>query len=365
VPVPLDEFPVHQLPLSMEYVGSGDRHFYDRYYFNGHDRTGEIFFLSGLGIYPNLGTTDAYFTVRRGDHQWSARFSDALADDRLHPSVGDYRIEVIEPLHKLRIVCDGSGGDLAVDLTWTGTFPALNEHPHIARNGRRTTIESSRFNQVGTWEGTLRVAGDEITVRPEDWGGTRDRSWGIRPVGAPEPPGRPAHFEGFWWVLSPLAFEEFSIVVAAQELPDGTRTHNDALRIWSDGRVEQLGWPEITIEYQAGTRQPRRATIDMRTRAGEPVRVQVETLTSIALHLGAGYGTDAEWHHGVWKGEGWASERQYDLTDPEIAARFYIGVVDHACLARCGDAKGWGLFEHGSVGRHDPSGFADFSSVAL
>jgi hypothetical protein len=32
--------------------------------------------------------------------------------------------------------------------------------------------------------------------------------------------------------------------------------------------------------------------------------------------------------------------------------------------ATCDGATGWGLFEHASLGRHDPSGFADWSSVA-
>ena len=31
---------------------------------------------------------------------------------------------------------------------------------------------------------------------------------------------------------------------------------------------------------------------------------------------------------------------------------------------RLGDEEGWGLFEHASMGRHDPTGFADWSSVA-
>ena len=27
-------------------------------------------------------------------------------------------------------------------------------------------------------------------------------------------------------------------------------------------------------------------------------------------------------------------------------------------------SEGWGLFEHASLGRHDPTGFADWNSVA-
>jgi hypothetical protein len=37
---------------------------------------------------------------------------------------------------------------------------------------------------------------------------------------------------------------------------------------------------------------------------------------------------------------------------------------DHVARASLDGAEGWGLFEHGSIGRHDPTGFADFTSVA-
>ena len=55
-PVPLDEYPIHQAPLSLRYVGTSDRNFYDRSYFNAHDRTGDVFLVTGLGVYPNLGS---------------------------------------------------------------------------------------------------------------------------------------------------------------------------------------------------------------------------------------------------------------------------------------------------------------------
>ena len=56
---------------SVGYVGTSDRNFYDRCYFNAHDRTGNVFLITGLGVYPNLGVTDAYATVRIGDRQWA------------------------------------------------------------------------------------------------------------------------------------------------------------------------------------------------------------------------------------------------------------------------------------------------------
>jgi hypothetical protein len=43
-------------------------------------------------------------------------------------------------------------------------------------------------------------------------------------------------------------------------------------------------------------------------------------------------------------------------------------VIDHVGRAVCHEggtqSEGWGLFEHGALGRHDPSGFADWLSVA-
>src|SRR4051794_22746729 len=97
VPHELDEFPLHQTPLSMSYAGTSDRSFYDRSYFNAHDRTGDTFLITGLGIYPNLGVIDAYALVKRGNKHHCVRMSDAFGDDtdRLNQRVGPYRIEIL------------------------------------------------------------------------------------------------------------------------------------------------------------------------------------------------------------------------------------------------------------------------------
>src|SRR5579884_702144 len=130
VPHPLDEYPIHQAPLSMRYVTSSDRNFYDRCYFNAHDRTGDIFLVTGLGVYPNLGVTAAYVTVKRGGRQWTVRCSDALGD-RLQQRVGPYRIDVLEPLERIRIVCDAAEHGIAMNLEWQGSFPAVDEPRHL------------------------------------------------------------------------------------------------------------------------------------------------------------------------------------------------------------------------------------------
>jgi hypothetical protein len=264
------------------------------------------------------------------------------------------------------VVSDSAEHGLAFDLTWEGSFPAVQEQPHLMRTGSRAILDASRFAQVGTWEGVIEVDGDEIAVGRDDWVGTRDRSWGIRPVGEAEPAGRNADepLEGFWWLYVPLRFDDFAVVIIMQELPDGFRTLNDASRIFADGRVEQLGWPRVDIRYRPGTRHPEHASIHCTTPEGKPLDLEVDALTFVGLNVGAGYGGDPDWGHGQWRGPDFAEGAVYDMTDPEVLGRVPFSVVDHVGRATCDGAEGWGLFEHGTFGRHEPSGFADWGAVA-
>ena len=140
---PLDEYPIHQAPLPITRVASSDRNFYDRCYFNAMDTAddGELMLVTGLGYYPNLGVKDAYAVLRRGDVQTAVHLSDAIDDNRLDQRVGNYRLEVVEPLHKLRLVLEETEG-IAFDLTWDGSFDVVQEHPHLMLNGVRPTLDA-------------------------------------------------------------------------------------------------------------------------------------------------------------------------------------------------------------------------------
>ena len=304
-------------------------------------------------------------------HQQTAvHLSDAIDHNRLHQHVNGYRVEVIDPLQTLRIVMDETEG-IELDLTWQGLFPVVQEQRHVLRAGNRVTLDAQRFAQLGSWSGHLVVDGHEIAVDPATWIGTRDRSWGIRPVGETDPAGRPADppFEGMWWLYVPMAFDDFAVVMIIQEDPSGFRSLNDCTRIWRDGRVEQLGWPRVKIHYRSGTRIPVGATIDATDATGAPVRFEVESKLPVPIHVGGGYGGDSDWIHGVWKGEKFTERLTYEMTDPSVIGRAGFGVIDHVGRAICYDdssalLEGWGLFEHGALGRHDPSGFADWLTVA-
>lgn len=366
---PLDEYPIHQAPLPIAWPASSDRNFYDRCYFNAHDRTGDIFVITGMGYYPNLGTKDAYLLVARGNEHTAVHLSDLCDGDRLHQQVGGYRIHVEEPLQRIRVELDETDG-ISADLTWNGLFPVLQEERHVLRSGARTTLDAQRFAQLGSWSGHVTVDGDRIEVAPDRWIGSRDRSWGIRPVGEAEPAGAPADppFEGMWWLYTPFAFDDFAVIVILQEDPHGYRTLNDVHRVWPDGRVEQLGWPLVKVHYASGGRTPTGATITCTTPEGTRLVMETESLRATPLHVGGGYGGDPDWTHGVWRGEKFTERLTYSLDDDAVKGRFMFGCVDHVGRAELTEDgvthEGWGLFEHFCIGRHDPSGFADFFTVA-
>ncbi|MFD9905701.1 hypothetical protein [Streptomyces sp. NPDC059063] len=382
-PVPLDEYPVHQVALSMKHVATGDRNAYDRCIFHVLDHRGRALLILGLGVYPNTGVMDAYATLRTGDTLHAVRASDALGDDRMNLAVGPLRITVDEPLRRLRLTCAADPDDadsLAYDLIWTADFPALWEPHHVQRRGGRLTLEGRRFVQAGRCEGTIRVGGDTIPVTAGEWTATRDRSWGVRPIPGEEGGRLAEEFatDGFFWIWCPVRFDDRFLMVVMQEDADGYRTLNDATLVRPGHPDRQLGWPQADIAYRSGSRPqalnsvraggypiPESAVIHLTDPVGrKPLELGVEVLTSTPLAIGAGYPPADDWQHGTWQGRAWCDRRTYDLSDPAAHPLAAYGVIDHAARCTLDGRVGHGIFEHGTFGRHDPTGFTGFDSAA-
>ena len=366
---PLDDFPFHQTSESMAHVATSDRNFYDRYYFNVHSRTGDLFMAMGLGQYPNLGVTDAFAAiVYQGVHR-VVRASRELGTDRGDTSVGPFRIEVLEPLNRLRVLLDPGEYELSFDLTWTGSIPATREPRQLVRRNGRVWMDCVRLAQTGFWEGTLRVGEDELAVTPDTWWGSRDRSWGIRPVGEAEPAGIQGNGgvpPTFHWVYAPMQFDGFSILVIAQEDEDGGRVLEEAVKVFGDGRAaEALGRPELELHYTSGTRDVESAAV---TFAGRAERVEVTQLIPLHMAVGSGYGLDADWRHGMYQGPELVVQQVVMPAEEAAAKSGMFGVTER--LSRFeydgpeGRRTGFGLFETLFIGAHKPSGFADWLAMA-
>ena len=342
-----DDYPVHQSADWIAHVATSDRNFYDRYYFNVLDTAGRFMVVMGLGQYPNLGTTDAFATVRIGDEQHVVRASRPLTD-RADISVGPLRIEIIEPLKRLRFVVEPTEHSVALDLTWEGFGPAIPEPNQFIRNGTRVTFDTQRLAQMGSWSGTLSVAGTEFKVEPETTWGSRDRSWGVRPIGEREPEGiyRDTFKPGGMWSYFPMRFEDHCIFYICSEAADGTRSLEQAERVWLDGRIEQLGRTEHSHEFEPGIRLLSGSTISF---PDSDIEIRCTPLLANFLAVGTGYGLEPDWRHGMYQGPDLVVQGiRYDV--PEIRQLGAYAVVDHAARFEYDGHVGYGLYEHAFSG---------------
>jgi len=353
-----DDYPVHQTSQFIRHVATSDRNFYDRYYFNLHGSSDELFAIFGLGQYPNLGVTDAFLCVRRGEDHHVVRMSKPLGD-RMDLSVGPFRVEILEPLQKLRVVLEPTEHSLAMDVTWNGLGPAIPEPGHYIRNKGRIVFDTQRLAQLGSWEGSITVGGDTVAVTPDRWGGSRDRSWGIRPVGEPEGDGirQGTNVMAGMWNYFPMRFADHSVYYICQEDPHGDRLLVQAERVWDDPErgIEDLGRPEHDHRFISGTRVLRDSTITF-PQAG--VSIECTSVLPNFLGIGTGYGLDADWRHGMYQGPELVVQGKV-MKVAEIMGLGQYAVVDHVGRFEYDGNVGYGLYEHGFFGPFPRYGMTD------
>ncbi|MEE3330473.1 MAG: hypothetical protein VX246_06355 [Myxococcota bacterium] len=357
---PMDDFLTHQTHETNDYVYTSDRNFYDRYYFNMHASSDEVFLVTGIGQYPNLGVTDAFVCVSHGDKQYTVRASRELGSDRMDTQVGPFRIEVVEGLKTLRLVCDDNEWGVGFDVTFEGAHEALQEPMTFKRSLSRVTMNTSRFAQVGNYSGTLEVAGKSYDVRPDKWKGARDRSWGVRPVGESEAPGIRVTEErvaGFFHNWMPMQFDDYLLKVYIEEGPDGERTLEEAAKVYNfgvDKPVEHMGSPSHKMTYHSGTREVSGAEISF---ANNPLTVTNTPLRTVNLGMGSGYMPSPEWAHGMYQGPLKVEGLEFDSSSPQARmSHFGLSETLSRFDASNGDV-GYGMHENFIVGIYRPYGF--------
>src|SRR5262245_2295840 len=211
-----DDYPVHQTAEPIAHSATGDRNFYDRYFFNGYSRTGDLFFAAALGLYPNRRVMDAAFSVVREGRQHVVRASRLAPADRRETRVGPILVEVLEPLRALHVRVSDNAFGLSADVAFYARTGAIEEPRFTYRPEGRLLMDVTRLTQFGFWEGYIRLGDDEIAIFPDRTPGTRDRSWGVRPVGEPEggAPGMPPQF---FRLCAPIHFDERRTAFAVTE----------------------------------------------------------------------------------------------------------------------------------------------------
>ena len=353
-----DDYPIHQTPEPIAYSGS-DRNFYDRYFFNGYSPDGAEFVAVAFGVYPALNVADAHVSIIRDGVQRCLHASRILGMERMDLTVGPVRIEVIEPLRTLKVTLERAEG-LAIELTFEGRSFPIEEPRFTRRNGPRMFMDYTRLTQNVRVNGWTEVDGDRRETGA-GWTGTRDRSWGIRPVGAPETQVTPgAGLAGFFWQWTPLNFADTSVFFHVNADTEGKPWNTRAV-ILPDGAGADGGWhsdaprmEEVTLK--GATRHALGGTLKIPLVQGE-ASVRIEPM-GVFLMRGIGYGGD--WRHGALKGELEVAREDIDLATVDMAApeNWHIQAISTAVMSSPNEPerRGVGVFEQLIAGPYRPYG---------
>lgn len=357
-----DDFPIHQTAEPVAYAGT-DRNFYDRYYFNGYPPgVGEDGFLAAaMGIYPHINVIDASFCFLTNGRQVNLHASRGLGMERMDTHVGPIRIEVVEPLEVLRITVDAPDENIRAELTFTGRAFPLEEPRFTRRNGPRVLMDVTRLTQNGRYEGWVEVDGTRTDV--SGWVGTRDRSWGVRPIGArDEQPASPPIDPQFFWLWSPCVMEGGDLYFHTNDDAHGRFWNRRAAWRPEGGGVgdeHHYDAAEYAIAWKQGSRHAQAATVTLTDETGD-TKVAFDVGQTFMMK-GLGYGHPA-WGHGISHGEAVAVEREdfvpadLDAMQPHhLHIQASVGVT---MTAPDGSVRrGKGVLEQLVIGPHAPSGF--------
>jgi hypothetical protein len=274
--------------------------------------------------------------------------------DRSDTSVGPFRVEVVKPLVSVRFILEPNEHGIACDLIWNGAIPAFEEPRQYIRKHGRVLFDTMRFAQTGCWSGTLEVGGERIAVTPDRWWGTRDRSWGVRPVGE-RPPGAPVVFNQFYWLWSPVNFDDGCLHFDVNEYADGHRWHESGFIVpLADAEPEMAVRAEYALRWEPGTRHMRSFDLTLHRHAADPVTARFEPIFHFQM-LGIGYG-HPEWRHGSDKGAAAVGGQRWSLPLADPVSPQHVHVQTLCRVTRGDGAVGTGILETMALGPHAPTG---------
>ncbi|HCV34314.1 MAG TPA: hypothetical protein DGF10_06570 [Acidimicrobiaceae bacterium] len=366
-----DDYPIHQTPDPIATPASSDKDVYERYWFNGYSTAGDLYFGIGTALYPHLGIRDCGLSLVADGVQHSFHASCRAAGDPADQRVGPFHLEVLEPMRSCRIVLGDNETGTTCDLVYEGRTGNVEEPRHHWGGTIRRTMDTTRFTQLGRWSGWIEFEGRRIEFDPTATWGTKDRSWGIRPLdggdrrGAPVPPATKSLF--FLW--APLNFDDLCVHYQLFEDSEGgplfsvgallpTYDRLDDLPGIEDPAARHMRGHEHRLQFDEGSRLAHTADLAFTAvNDGSRHEVHLERIFTFRMK-GIGY-HHPEWGHGAWKGELAMAVESWNLEDVDDLA-FENQHCQHLVTATMGDRVGIGALEQLFVGPYLPYGFDGF-----
>ncbi|WP_225007949.1 MULTISPECIES: hypothetical protein [Novosphingobium] len=353
-----DDYPIHQTSEPIAYAGT-DRNFYDRYFFNGYAPDGSGFFAVAFGIYPHLNVADAAFCVVRNGKQYNLHASRELNMERMDLVVGPISIEIVEPLQELVVRADGEG--IKAEVRFKGRAFPIEEPRFVFRNGPRTFMDYTRLTQNGHYTGWIEIDGVREELAPGS-AGTRDRSWGVRPIGSPDmQPHAGNQVPSFFWQWTPINLPTRSVYYHINADVNGA-AWNTRAAIATDGANHDghFETPSATMvsPMLSGTRWPASGALTIQAENG-PLTLTFEPLVRFQMK-GLGY-MSPKWAHGLYHGPLEVEREDFDLAsiDPLAMENLHVQIVSR--ITTSDGEVGTGVFEQLVIGPYNPWGLTGFA----
>lgn len=361
----LDDLPVHQTPASLAHVQAGHPNAYDRFWFNGYRE--DLFFCVAFGMYPNRGVVDAAVGTVRAGVQRSVFASGRLAGRTT--ALGPIAIELVEPMRVATVRIDAAEHGLRGELTFIARSAACEERQtrHV---GPRLLLDMTRATQLGSWQGWLEVDGERIELAEPATFGTKDRSWGVRPVGEPTPAAPEAADPQLYFLWSPLNFDDVGLHVSIFEDAAGLAWAKTAATLDLLGEADSPVEPSLvrpmraatpSVGFARGRRYAEHATLAVTESDGASSVVELEPVLTFRMR-GAGY-FHPTFAHGRWHGELVVAGESHPVDELDTTS-FHDVHVEQVVRARWGDRTGIGVLELLVIGPHAPSGLTGLTDGA-
>jgi len=340
--LPEDDFPIHQTAQPLSHVMDGHPNAYDRFWFNGY--TEDFYFAVALGLYPNRGVIDGAFSVVLGDKQYSVFASDALVGRPT--AVGPISIEIIEPMRVNRIRVNAPEQGLSCDLTYTTRTAVYEEPRQTMHDGPRIFMDVTRATQLGTWSGWIETPEGRIEL-PATVYGTKDRSWGVRPVGEPLPGAPSTRVPQLCFLWSPLNFSDRGVHFMTFDDSIGTPISRSAAQLPTDNSTVTHETASMDIVMSPKTRWMQSATLFFGNET-----IELTPLFRFQMR-GAGY-SHPQYAHGRWHGG--------PVVDGEVLELSTLNPLDHPNIhiqhivkATSARGTGIGVLEQLIIGPYEPA----------
>lgn len=314
----LDEYPFHQVTDTFAAVAGSDPSWNDGHYVCAADQAGTVAFTSNLRLYANNDVLDGFVCLRHDGRQYNVRVSRRLRPKMDDLRVGPLSLDIVEPLQTVRLVLDDNDVGIRVDITChTANVPYMGP-VEIRRIDGRLLSERATYEITGECEGSVEVAGEEITLDRQTSSFFRNHSWGYQPprggprlYGAPTPSKRvpgtrqwvlfhvPGHHGGFFFTD-----------------PSGRAAAGRGAILRDDG-VVPVASIDDDLEFYPGGRRLKSGTFRLTTTGGEVHDYDFRDLGWVYCQGGGYFGGFGDGlGQGVYRGDYHAESEVWDVSHP-------------------------------------------------